>query len=260
MGGITIKEPEDLARMRSAGRVVRAVLNRMREMVAPGVTTRELDAEAERLCLSRGAECLFKGVPSLHGTGPFPGAICASLNEQVVHGIPSDRRIVEGDVVSIDFGARLDGWCADAAETFIVGEAPEPVRRLVETTRDSLALAIRLVRPGMMWSAIAAAIQDHIESAGFSVVRDLAGHGIGREMWELPSVPNFHSRRMHVRDFPLMEGITLAVEPMANLGGPGVRCEEDGWTMVTRDRKPSAHFEQTLAITAEGVEVLTGAG
>ena len=254
---IKLKTPEQIERMRQAGRIVRQVLDRLGEMIAPGVTTKELDAEAERLCLAAGAICLFKGVPGRGGAGPFPGNICASLNEQVVHGIPSDRPIGDGDIVSIDFGVLLDGWCGDAAETFVCGEVPEPVRRLVDVTRNSLELAVRMCRPNEKWSTIARAMQQYVESEGFSVVREFVGHGIGAEMHEDPKVPNFVSADLMARDIVLGEGVVIAVEPMVNLGVAGVRCDSDGWTVVTADGKASAHFEHTLAITASGVDVLT---
>jgi len=254
---IRLKTPEQIERMRQAGRIVRQVLDRLGEMIVPGVTTKELDTEAERLCLAAGATCLFKGVPGRGKAGPFPGSICASLNEQVVHGIPSDRQIRDGDIISIDFGVRLDGWCGDAAETFLCGDVPEPVRRLVDVTRNSLELAVRMCRPNEKWSNVARAMQQHVESEGFSVVREFVGHGIGAEMHEDPKVPNFVSADLTARDIVLGEGVVLAVEPMVNLGVAGVRCDSDGWTVVTVDGKASAHFEHTLAITAAGVDVLT---
>ena len=254
---IRFKTAEQVERMRRAGGVVRGVLERLAEMAAPGVTTRELDAEAERLCLAAGAESLFKGVPGRGKAGPFPGCICASLNEQVVHGIPSDRVIRPGDVVSVDFGVKLGGWCGDAAETFVIGDVPADVRRLVEVTRNSLAIVIEMARPGEKWSNVARAMQGYIEGEGFSVVREFVGHGIGSEMWEEPKVPNFVSRELELCDIVLQEGMVLAVEPMVNMGASSVEYEADGWTVVTKDRLPSAHFEHTLAVTGDGVSVLT---
>ncbi len=255
---IRLKTAEQIEKMRAAGRVVRLVLDRLGQMVAPGVTTKDLDSEAERLCLEHGAQCLFKGVPGRGGAGPFPGAICASLNEEVVHGIPSSKRVIRsGDIVSIDFGVRLDGWCGDAAWTYIVGPVSDEVRGLVDATRQALEIAIRMCRPGQTWSRIARAMQDHVEQAGFSVVRDFVGHGIGSSMHEDPKVPNFVSRELELRDIVLREGLVLAVEPMVNMGKPAVEYGRDGWTVLTKDRLPSAHFEHTLAITASGVDVLT---
>ncbi len=254
---IKLKTPQDIDRMRRAGRIVRSVLERMGEMVAPGVTTKELNDEAERMCAAESAACLFKGVPGRGSAGPFPGSICASFNDEVVHGIPSDRAIRDGDVLSVDFGVRLDGWCGDAAETFIVGEVDERTARLVSVTRNALGVAQEMIRPGEMWSTVAGAMQTYVEGEGLAVVRDFVGHGIGREMWEDPKVPNFVSRELLAHDIELREGMTLAVEPMVNLGTAAVEYAPDGWTVRTRDRLPSAHFENTLAVTADGVEVLT---
>jgi methionyl aminopeptidase len=226
-------------------------------MVAPGVTTKELDDEAERLTLDAGAECLFKGVPGRYGGGPFPGAACISINEQVVHGIPSKRQVREGDIVSIDFGVRLDGWCGDAADTFVVGDVPEQTRRLVQVTRYSLDIVIRIARAGQRWSNVARAMQEYIEGEGFSVVREFVGHGIGREMHEDPKVPNFVSPELEAQDIVLQEGMVLAVEPMVNLGSPAVELAADRWTVITRDRRPSAHYEHSMAIRPDGVDVLT---
>lgn len=252
---IRLKTPQQIEQMRRAGSIVRKVLDRLGELIAPGVTTEELDVQAQKLCHELGGICLFKGVPGR--TGPFPGNICASLNEEVVHGIPGKRAIREGDIVSIDFGVRLNGWCGDAANTFVVGQVPPRVRHLVDVTRNSLGLAIEMCRPGEKWSNVARAMQKCVESEGFSVVRDFVGHGIGAEMHEDPKVPNFVSRELEARDILLRPGLVLAVEPMVNMGSPGVAYGDDGWTVVTKDGLPSAHFEHTLAITDSGVEVLT---
>jgi methionyl aminopeptidase len=254
---IRLKTPQQLEQMRLAGRIVRQVLDRLAAMVAPGVTTRQLDAEAERLCTELGGQCLFKGVPGRGAAGPFPGSICASLNEQVVHGIPSDRQIREGDIVSVDFGVRLDGWCGDAAETYIVGAVPPRVGRLVEVTRGALDLAVRMCRPGEKWSTVARAMQQYVEREGFSVVREFVGHGIGQSMHEDPRVPNFVSPELLRSDIELREGLVLAVEPMVNMGSSGVSYARDGWTVVTKDGMPSAHFEHTVAVVAGGADVLT---
>jgi methionyl aminopeptidase len=255
---IKLKTPRQIEQMRQAGRVVKAVLSRLGEMIAPGVTTQELDAEAERLCRELGGTCLFKGVPGRGRAGPFPGNICASLNEVVVHGIPSKRAIREGDIVSVDFGVLLNSWCGDGAWTFVVGQVPQRVRRLVDVTRNALDLAIGMCRPGEKWSTVARVMQEYVEGEGFSVVREFVGHGIGQEMHEEPKVPNFVSRELLARDILLREGLVLAVEPMVNLGSSAVEYAPDGWAVVTKDGKPSAHFEHTLAMTATGVEVLTG--
>jgi len=178
-----------------------------------------------------------------------------------VHGIPSPRRrIRDGDIISIDFGVRLGGWCGDAAETYVVGTAPEKVRRLVDVTRNALALVKEMIRPGPKWSQIARAIQGYVEDEGFSVVREFVGHGIGSQMHEDPKIPNFVSEELLARDIVLAEGMVLAIEPMVNMGLPDVELSPDGWTAVTKDRLPSAHFEDTLAVTARGADVLTARG
>jgi methionyl aminopeptidase len=254
---ITLKTKAQIEKMRQAGRIVRLVLDRLGEMIAPGMTTEELDAEAARLCRRHDAACLFKGVPGRGGAGPFPGNICVSLNEEVVHGIPSKRVIREGDIVSVDFGVRLAGWCGDAAETYGVGRVDPKRRRLVDVTRNALAIAVQMIRPGEKWSTVARAIQEYVEGEGFAVIRDFVGHGIGREMHEDPKVPNFVSRELLAHDIELQEGVVLAVEPMVNMGSPAVAYADDGWTVRTKDRLPSAHFEHTLAVVPGGVDVLT---
>lgn len=254
---VRLKTREQIERLRAAGKLVRQVLDRMGAMVAPGVTTAQLDAEAERLCLAAGAQCLFKGVPGRGGAGPFPASICASVNEELVHGIPGKRVIRDGDIVSIDFGVRLNGWCGDAAETYIVGQVDPKIRHLVDVTRNALTMAIEIAKPGQKWSSVARAMQQYVEGEGFSVVREFVGHGIGQEMWEDPKVPNFVTRELEIRDIALEPGLVLAVEPMVNMGSPAVEYAADGWTVVTRDRLPSAHFEHMLAFTPGGVEILT---
>lgn len=250
-----LKSQREIELMRQAGRVVHQVLVRLTEMAEAGVTTAELDAEAERMCLEAGGSCLFKGVPGKGG--PFPGAICCSINEQVVHGIPGDRKIADGDVVSVDFGVRLKGYCGDSATTFAVGSVDSQRQKLMDVTRETLQIAVDEVRPGRRWSEVAGKMQKHVEDAGFGVVRQFVGHGIGAEMWEEPKVPNYVSQELLRRDIELVPGLVLAIEPMVTMGSPAVRMEADGWTVVTNDRKPAAHFEHMLAITADGVDVLT---
>ena len=254
---ISLKTAEQIEQMRRAGRIVRRVLDRIGEMIGPGVSTMRLNEEAEKMTRRQNAECLFKGVPGRGKAGPFPAAICASINEELVHGIPSGREIREGDLVSVDFGVRLNGWCGDAAETYVVGEVDGKVNRLVDVTRNALAMAVRMCRPNERWSHIARAMQNYVEGEGFSVVREFVGHGIGAEMWEDPKVPNFVSRVLEARDIHLEPGLVLAVEPMVNMGAADVEYAPDGWTVVTKDRLPSAHFEHMVAITTEGAEVLT---
>lgn len=252
---IKLKTSLQIERMREAGRIVHQVLQRLGEMVRPGITTEELDAEAERITRQAGGECLFKGVPGKGG--PFPGSICASVNEQVVHGIPGPREIRDGDIVSVDFGVKLGGWCGDAARTFLVGDVPGPTRRLVEVTANSLAMVIEICRPGQKWSDLARVMQSYVEDEGFAVVREFVGHGIGVQMHEDPKVPNFVSRELIERDIVLVEGMVLAIEPMVNLGGPEVAYASDLWTVLTKDGKPSAHFEHTVAVGPNGADILT---
>jgi methionyl aminopeptidase len=244
--------------MRRAGAVVAEVLSQLQKIAAPGMTTAYLDGIALRMTAAARAEALFKGVRSPQARKPFPGAICASVNEQVVHGIPSESVVLkEGDILSLDFGVRLDGYCGDAAVTVPIGRISEENRRLMETTKEVLDIAIQRSRPGVRWSEVAGLMQRHAESAGFSVVRDFVGHGIGTKMHEDPKVPNFVSEELLADDIWLAEGMVLAVEPMINAGTYAVKTLGNGWTVVTRDGKSSAHFEHTIALVKGGCEVLT---
>jgi len=244
--------------MRRAGAVVADVLSKLQKIAKPGVTTAQLDQIALQMTVGAGAEPLFKGVRSPQARIPFPGVICASVNEQVVHGIPSDTTVLrEGDILSIDFGVRLNGYCGDAAVTVPIGRISEENRRLVETTKEVLGIAIAGSRPGVKWSRVAGQMQRYAESAGFSVVRDFVGHGIGTRMHEDPKVPNFVSDELLADDILLVEGMVLAVEPMINAGTSAVRTLGNGWTVVTKDGRYSAHFEHTIAIVKDGCEVLT---
>lgn len=244
--------------MRKAGVVVADVLSKLKEMVRHGVSTAEMDFVAAEMTAKAKAQPLFKGSRNPGAKTPFPGVICASINEQVVHGIPSDRvKLKEGDILSIDYGARLAGYCSDAAITVAIGRVSDENRRLMDITGQALETAIARAAPGVRWSSIAGEIQRLAESAGFSVVREFVGHGIGTEMHEEPRVPNFVSKELLADDIVLAEGMVLAVEPMINSGTKEVRTLKDGWTVVTRDGKCSAHFEHTIAITSDGCEVLT---
>jgi methionyl aminopeptidase len=251
------KRPDEIARMRAAGLVVAEVLERLEAMSLPGTTTAELDAEALRIITARGAEALFYGQPHPRGGRRYPGNICVSVNEELVHGIPGPRRIREGDVVAVDVGVRLDGYCGDAARTFAVGPVAPRVRELLDVTAAALALVRTEARAGVLWSAVAGLMQGKVEDAGFSVVTEYVGHGIGSRMWEEPRVPNYVGRQTARDDFVLVEHMTLAVEPMVNLGRRDVREASDGWTVVTRDGQPSAHFEDTFLVHADGAEPLT---
>lgn len=244
--------------MRQAGAVVAQVLSKLQKIAQPGVTTAHLDAVALEMTAAAGAEALFKGVRSPQARIPFPGAICASINEQVVHGIPSETAVLrEGDILSIDFGVRLNGYCGDAAVTVPIGTIAAESRKLMDVTQQVLQIAIERMRPGVRWSEIARQMQKHAEAAGFSVVRDFVGHGIGTKMHEDPKVPNFVSRELLADDIYLAEGMVLAVEPMINAGGYAVRTLGNGWTVVTKDGRYSAHFEHTIAVLKGGGEVLT---
>jgi len=255
---ITLRSRREIELMRKAGVVVAEVLSKLQRIAEPGVSTAELDNMALRMAAEAEAQTLFKGVRNPHVERPFPGAICASINEQVVHGIPSpDVRLKSGDILSIDFGARLKGYCSDAAVTIGIGEVSQENRRLIDVTRQALDIAIARAAPRVRWSQIAGEMQNCAESAGFSVVKDFVGHGIGRQMHEEPRVPNFVSEELLADDIILAEGMILAVEPMINAGGSKVRILPDGWTVVTSDGKCSAHFEHTVAITKNGCEVLT---
>lgn len=257
-GATGLKTPDQIELMRQAGRLVHEVLARMHEMVRPGVTTRELNEVAEEMIREAGAVALFRGVKNRQAKFPFPAALCTSVNCQVVHGIPSDRRLEAGDVVSVDCGVRLNGFCGDSATTIAVGPVPDEVQRLLTVTREALDIAISRIRPNRWWSEIASAIQAHVESAGFSVVREFVGHGIGKNMHEEPKVPNYVDQQESKQDFLLLKGMTLAVEPMVNMGTPEVEYEDDtGWPVVAKDRRYAAHFEHTIAVTARGADVLT---
>lgn len=255
---ITLRSQREIELMRRAGAVVAEVLSKLQEVTKPGVTTGQLDRVASQMTADAEATPLFKGVRSPYAKVPFPGAICTSINEQLVHGIPSDSvRLRDGDILSIDFGVRLDGYCGDAAVTFGIGEVAEHKRRLMDVTKHVLEIAIANAAPGLKWSQIAAKMQHYAESVGFSVVREFVGHGIGREMHEEPRVPNFVSDELLADDIILAKGMVLAIEPMINAGTSDVRTLKNGWTVVTKDGKCSAHFEHTIAIVKNGCEILT---
>jgi methionyl aminopeptidase len=255
---ITLKSPREIELIRRAGSVVAKVLSKLQELAEPGISTARLDEAAREIAAENRAECLFEGVKNPSGKIPFPGAICASINEQVVHGIPSESAILKnGDILSIDFGAKLEGYCADAAVTIPIGKIDQEKQRLIIVTKNALGIAIDSAKPGVKWSTIAGKMQSYVEKAGFSVVRDLVGHGIGTKMHEEPQVPNFVSRELLENDIILAEGMLLAVEPMINAGTAGVKTLKDGWTVVTGDGKCSAHFEHTIAVVKGGCEVMT---
>ena len=246
--GIIIKSEKEIAIMRQAGRIVATVLKTLSEQVKPGMKTKELDIIAERELERLGAKSSFKGY---HG---FPANLCASVNDEIVHGIPGERVLTEGDIVSLDFGAIYDGFQGDAALTVTVGRESPAARRLIEATRGSLEAGIAAARAGATLGDVSAAIQSYAESKGYSVVREYTGHGIGREMHEEPQIPNFGLPGTG----PLLKkGMTLALEPMLNVGDWHTRLADDHWTVLTADGSLSAHFEHTIAINDAEPEVLT---
>ncbi|MBW8015968.1 MAG: type I methionyl aminopeptidase [Planctomycetes bacterium] len=255
---ITLRSAREIEMLRKAGAVVADVLLKLQEMAKPGVTTGEMDKLSIEMARSVGAATLFKGVESPYARRPFPGAICASVNDQVVHGIPSPKvRLNDGDILSVDFGVKLDGYCGDSAVTMPIGNVSDEKQKLMDVTRRLLDIAIEKAAPGIKWSEIAGDMAACAKKAGFAVVEDFVGHGIGTEMHEDPKVPNFVNRELLRDDILLREGLVLAVEPMVNAGGKAVRVLRDGWTVVTKDKKCSAHFEHTIAIVKSGCEVLT---
>ncbi|MBN8690093.1 MAG: type I methionyl aminopeptidase [Armatimonadetes bacterium] len=245
---IILKTRAEIAKMREAGRILARAQRIAGEMLRPGITTEELDAEIHRVITEAGAS------PSFLGYNGFPKSACISVNEEVVHGIPGKRKVKEGDIVGIDIGVYLDEYHADAARTFAVGEVTPEVAKLLKVTEDALMLAINMIKPGKRLGDICAAIQKHAESHGFSVVRELSGHGIGQSLHEEPSVPNFGRMGTGPK---LKEGMTLAIEPMVNIGTPKVKILSDDWTVVTADGKCSAQFEHTIAIGKNSAEILT---
>ena len=245
---ILLKSEREIRCMREAGRIVALALDAVGKVVEPGITTQELDELARRTIVEHGAKPAFKG---LYG---FPANICVSVNCEVVHGIPGSRKLAEGDIVSVDCGAEIDGFNGDSAITIPVGKVSPEIARLIEETRNALYKGIELAVAGNRVGAISHAIQTYAEKAGFGVVREYVGHGIGRSMHEDPEVPNFGFAD---RGPLLKAGMVLAIEPMINLGTRAVKSTDDGWTVVTRDGKPSAHFEHTVAIMPDGPEILT---
>jgi methionyl aminopeptidase len=245
---IVKKTPEQIERMAAAGDILVRALELVEGKIRPGVTTQELDATAERFIRSQGATPAFKGYRG------FPGSICASPNAMVVHGIPGRYRLERGDILSVDVGVVLDGWVADAARTFAVGPISPVARKLLDTTEGALLAAVPQCAAGNRLGDVSHAIQQHVEAEGFSIIRSLVGHGIGREMHEDPQIPNYGPPGRGPR---LEEGMVLAIEPMVTAGRHQVRMAEDHWSIFTQDGSLAAHFEFTIAITAEGPRVLT---
>ena len=242
------KTPEEIDRMAAAGDILVRTMNLIAGKIRPGVTAKDLDQAAERFIRSQGATPAFKGYRG------FPGSICASPNSMIVHGIPGPYKLNRGDILSVDIGVVLDGWVADAARTFPVGPVSPVAQKLLQVTEESLMLAVPEVRAGNRLGDVSHAIQEHVEAAGLSVVRSLVGHGIGREMHEEPQIPNYGEPHAGI---PLEEGMVLAVEPMVTAGRHGVRVADDGWSIFSQDGSLAAHFEFTIAVTAEGPKILT---
>jgi methionyl aminopeptidase len=249
---IPIKTRHEVGKMRVASRHVGEILLELREMVRPGVTTKELADAAEKMINERGVVSSFKGYGP-QGMPKYPAVLCVSVNEEIVHGIPGLRTVEEGDIVGLDFGVSSQGYHGDSAVSVAVGEVEPEKRRLLAVTQESLWRAIDVMLPGRRLSDIGHAVQSHVEPEGFSVVRDFAGHGIGRDMHEAPWIPNYGARGRGPR---LVPGMVFAIEPMVNLGGPDVEILEDEWTAVTADGSASAHFEHTILITEGAPEVL----
>jgi methionyl aminopeptidase len=245
---IVCRSPIEIAKLRRVNQLVAEILAELRALVAPGVTTEDLDRTAEERVRKAGAEPAFKGY---HG---YPATICASANEQVVHGIPSNRPLAEGEIISLDMGARLDGFFGDSAVTVPVGRVSAAAGELLRVTEAALFHGIEAVKPGARVSDIGAAVQAHVEAHGFSVVREFVGHGIGTSLHEEPQIANYGPGGRGPR---LAEGMVLAIEPMVNAGKPAVKVLADGWTAVTRDGSLSAHFEHTVVVTKDGREILT---
>ena len=252
---IVLRSKREIDKMRAAGRLVGEAHQRVRDVIQPGCTTQSLDVVVARLFEDHDAEPLFKGVP---GPVPFPAVTCISVNEEVVHGIPGDRVLKEGDIVSLDTGCRLNGWCGDAAVTHLIGECSDEVRHLLSTTQAVLNLAIELLGKKSRWSQVASQMHEFVNAAGLTVIEQFVGHGIGREMHESPQVPNYDSPELwETEDFELRTGLVLAIEPMVCTGSKEVVCLDDHWTQVTRDGGMACHCEHTVALTSDGPEILT---
>ena len=243
-------------KMRKAGLLTWCAHELVRKIIRPGMTTRELDAEVEKLFERNFSVGMFKGV---RGRVPYPAVTCISINDQIVHGIPGDREIKDGDLVSVDTGCKIDGWCGDAAYSSLVGNVSDKARKLVETTRETLYLAIRELETARYWSDVARKMEKYVRERGFSVVESFVGHGIGRTMHEAPQVPNFvYTEFLRYEDFQIKPGLVIAIEPMVNVGGKRVKIAHDFWTVSTADGSLSAHEEHTVGILKSGPFVLTG--
>lgn len=245
---ITIKNKDEIEKMKKAGHIAALVLETIKKEIKPGMTTSQINKRAEEIILENKAACSFKGF------GGYPAATCISINEEVVHGIPNNRAVKDGDLVGIDVGVYYLGYHADTAITIGVGEISKQKQNLLDITLQSLKKGIAMVKPGIHLGDVQSIIQTTIESVGFGVIRDLSGHGIGTELQEPPSIPNFGKKGTGLI---LQEGMTIALEPMVSIGDYNVRVKPDGWTVATSDGSPSAHFEHTIAVTKNGAEIMT---
>ena len=251
---INIKSKSEIERMKDSGKIVAEVLLKIEENISPGITTKELDRIASDYIIKNGAFPSFLGVPNYYGGIKFPGAICASLNGEVIHGIPDGRRLREGDIISVDVGAFYNGFHGDAARTFPVGKVSEDALKLIEVTRQSFFEGLKFVRPNNRISDISGAIQDYAESFGYSIVKEYTGHGVGRELHEDPEVPNYRTNR---RGHRLAAGMAIAIEPMVNQGGADIVLAATKWTVYTKDGKLSAHYENTVIVTDDDPLIVT---
>ncbi len=250
---IELKTEAELERMRRPARITAEILAALREKARPGVTTADLDREAERMITRLGARSAFKNYRV--GSAVYPAVLCASVNDEIVHGIPTDRReLRDGDILGLDFGVEVDGYFADSAVTVAIGQVDDESARLIAATEESMVRGIEQACEGARLGDIGSAVQERAEAEGFSVVRDFVGHGIGRALHEDPQVPNFGKRG---RGRTIVRGMVLAIEPMVNAGSPAVTVDDDGWTARTADGRRSAHFEHTVAVTKRGPEILT---
>ncbi len=254
---IVLKSRREIEMMRRAGQIACEVLGQMREAAKAGVLTIQLDELARRALDRVGAVALSKNYPTYKPGEGFPGHTCISVNEEVVHGVPGERQLKDADIVTLDLALSIDGYCADTATTVTIGKVSPERQRLVDVTKEALVLAISHMKPNKKWSEVARLMQHHVESNGYSVVREFVGHGIGRSMHEDPKVANFVTAEQLRGDFRLRPGMTLAVEPMVVAGKRDVELQPDGWTVITADHKPAAHFEHTVAMTDYGVDILT---
>ena len=245
---IELKSKIEIEKMRKAGQLAAQTLQEVANHVQPGITTQELDKIASRFVKKNG------GIPVFVGYRGYPATICASINEEVVHGIPSSRELKEGDIIGIDFATSVDGYVGDTAKTYPVGKISEDAQKLIDVTRKSLEIGIDMMKPGNRLGDLGSAIQKYVEGEGYGVVRDFVGHGIGRQMHEDPAVPNYGTPGTGIR---LEEGLVLAIEPMVTMGDWQVKLLDDEWTVVTKDGKWAAHFEHTIAITDNGPEIMT---